>query len=277
MDIALAARADEAEARASADFFRAAPPALASRLGLRVEHHAGATVLLAAHLPAATFNRVIGAGVHQRAQPQDLDHWLARLAAAGAQPGWVHLAPGAQPAELADWLAQRGLTPAARRAWVKLWRGTAAAPSVASSLHIAPTTPETLAATAQAIVAAFEMPSAVAEWIGALHGRSRWTLYSVLDGQQPVGGGALYLDDGSAWLGMAGVLASHRNRGGQGALMARRIADALAAGSHSLYTETGEPVGQEANPSLTNMLRCGFSPVMSRLNLRTPPPEGRSS
>jgi hypothetical protein len=34
---------------------------------------------------------------------------------------------------------------------------------------------------------------------------------------------------------------------------------------------------RSSNPSLTNMLRCAFSPGMSRLNLRTPAPEGASS
>ena len=66
------------------------------------------------------------------------------------------------------------------------------------------------------------------------------------------------------------VAESHRRRGGQGALMARRIADALAAGCRHITTETGEPVGDEPNPSLDNMFRCGFVTVASRLNFEAP-------
>jgi hypothetical protein len=66
------------------------------------------------------------------------------------------------------------------------------------------------------------------------------------------------------------VRTSHRRRGGQGALMARRIADAVAAGARYLVTETGEPMADEPNPSLANMKRCGFVTVASRLNFVGP-------
>jgi hypothetical protein len=52
--------------------------------------------------------------------------------------------------------------------------------------------------------------------------------------------------------------------------MARRISDAIAAGCRHIVTETGEPVGDEPNPSLSNMMRCGFRKVASRLNFQAP-------
>jgi hypothetical protein len=48
--------------------------------------------------------------------------------------------------------------------------------------------------------------------------------------------------------------------------MTLRIADAIAAGGKYIVTETGEPVGDEPNPSLSNMQRCGFRQIASRLN-----------
>jgi hypothetical protein len=48
--------------------------------------------------------------------------------------------------------------------------------------------------------------------------------------------------------------------------MAARIRPAIEAGCTAIVTETGEPVGDEPNPSLANMLRCGFVRVASRLN-----------
>ena len=42
------------------------------------------------------------------------------------------------------------------------------------------------------------------------------------------------------------------------------------AGARHLVTETGEPMGDEPNPSLANMNRCGFVTVASRLNFVGP-------
>lgn len=264
------ALADEVEALALEDFFGAATPALRSQLGLRVERHGGAVVLLAPGLSVALFNRVIGAGVHRPANPDDVDHWLRTLALSGATPRWVHLSPQASPPALSEWLRARGLTEAKRRAWVKLWRDAAPPPGWRTDLSVVPAVDESLAATVRAIVSAFEMPDILAEWIGCLHGRPGWRIYSLCEGNTPVGGAALFVSNRCAWLGMAGVLPSHRRRGGQGALLIRRITDAIEAGCESLFTETGEPVGAESNPSLDNMLRVGFTPLMSRLNLLVP-------
>jgi L-amino acid N-acyltransferase YncA len=66
--------------------------------------------------------------------------------------------------------------------------------------------------------------------------------------------------DGFAWLGAAGTVASHRGRGAQGALIARRIEDARARGCHSFTTE----IAPEPNPSAHNMERAGFHVAYSR-------------
>jgi GNAT superfamily N-acetyltransferase len=79
-----------------------------------------------------------------------------------------------------------------------------------------------------------------------------------------VGGGALFLDGHDAWLGMGAMLPDYRRRGGQRALMAQRIRDAIAAGATRIFSETGEPEEKGANPSLNNMERCGFEKVVTR-------------
>jgi len=48
--------------------------------------------------------------------------------------------------------------------------------------------------------------------------------------------------------------------------MTPRIEQAIAAGCAEIVTETGEPIGDEPNPSLHNMHACGFSAAYSRLN-----------
>jgi hypothetical protein len=53
-------------------------------------------------------------------------------------------------------------------------------------------------------------------------------------------------------------------------MMARRIEDAIALSARYLFTETGEPVGNEPSPSLNNMKRLGFAKIVSRVNLTVP-------
>jgi len=83
-----------------------------------------------------------------------------------------------------------------------------------------------------------------------------------------VGGGALHIDRDVGWLGIGATLADSRGRGGQGAVMARRIADAAATGCTTLTTETGILPGRP-NPSLANMLRSGFTLAYERANWST--------
>jgi len=262
--------ADRAEALAFADLYAAAAPALRSRLGLRVEHMAGATLLLAPGLPVAMFNRVIGLGLQQPVTDADIDAIVAAYRGAGIAPWWLHVNPLAAPADLAARLQARGFSAPPRRSWAKMLRGTEAAAPVDSSLLIVPARDDQVAETAQVVTTTFEMPPFVADWFAALHGRPHWRFYSVLDGAAVVGGGCLFVDGDLGWLGMGAVLPTHRRRGGQAALMARRIADAGAAGARWAVTETGEPIGDEPNPSLANMRRAGFEQVASRLNFAAP-------
>jgi hypothetical protein len=108
------------------------------------------------------------------------------------------------------------------------------------------------------------------DWLRALDDRPGWTVYAATDGDAVVGCGCRHQVGESAWLGMGAVLGSHRRHGGQGALMALRIADAVAARARRIFIETGKPGTGESSPSLNNMKRCGFVPVATQLNLNGP-------
>lgn len=262
--------ADQVEAQAFADLYAAAPAGLQTTLGLQVRQVAGATLLLAPGLPTAMFNRVIGWGMASGAELAALDELTAAYREAGSKTWWLHWNPFASPADMPARLQERGFSVPARRSWAKMLRGIAPPPEIPSDLAIAPATDDQADAVAQAIAQAFEMPPFMAQWLWALHGRPRWRVYAITAQGEVVGGGCLFLDGATAWLGMGAVLASHRRRGGQGALMACRIADAIAAGACHIVTETGEAIGEEPNPSLANMHRCGFRLVASRLNFASP-------
>jgi hypothetical protein len=266
----VAKTADAVEAQAYADVFAAAPSALRERLGLRIEAVADATLLIAPGLPTPMFNRAIGLGLERPARARDVDAMLELYAESGTK-WWLHWNPYARPAGFESQLLQRGFTQPARRSWAKMLRGPESPPQIPTDLATGPAGDREADSVVRAIAQAFEMPPFMADWLRELHGRPRWRVYAVRDGAQIVGGGCLFVSGRDAWLGMGSVLASHRRRGGQGALMALRIADAAAAGATAIVTETGEQVvASEPNPSLVNMRRCGFMTVVSRLNFASP-------
>ena len=270
-----AALADQVEAAAFAELFAAAPTPLVERLGLSVRTIAGATALFAPGMPTTMFNRVIGLGLERPATADDLAALRQAYAATGSQAYWLHWNPLAEPVGGADWIAAQGFTTAARRSWAKMLRDASPPPQVETTLDVALTGANQVGATAAAIAKAFGMPPFMGDWLGALYGRPDWRVYSIADDGQVVGGACLFTatiaGQRVGWLGMGAVLASHRRRGGQRAAMALRIADAAAAGCCWAATETGEAIGDEANPSLSNMQHLGFACVASRLNFEPAP------
>jgi GNAT superfamily N-acetyltransferase len=262
--------ADQVEAEANADMFAAAPAVLRERFGVGLRRLGAVTLLMASRMPATIFNRAIGLGLEQAASAADVRAIANDYEREGIRTWWLHWNPFAQPSGFARELRAMGFTEASRRTWAKFLRGRTAAPGIATDLVISPTTADEAPQVMACVVQAFGMPPVMAQWLAALHGRPRWHMYSVKEADTPVGGACLFIDGERAWLGVAAVLESHRRRGGQGALMARRIDDAIAAGCRYIVTETGEPVGDEPNPSYSNMKRCGFEVVASRLNFEAP-------
>jgi len=77
-----------------------------------------------------------------------------------------------------------------------------------------------------------------------------------------------------AWLGWGGTLRSHRGRGIQSAMVARRIEDARAKHCQWLTVETAEDLPERPNPSYRNMERAGFRVLCLRpSHAWTPAPE----
>lgn len=263
---AAAVLADDIEAAAFEDLYAAAPPALRDQLGLGVQRIADATLLTAPGLPDPMFNRAIGLGLRGPADPGQVEAIASAYRTARCPHWWLHWNPHATPEGLEARLPPLGFTQPARRSWAKVVRSAADAPRVATDLLVTPAARAHVDAVTGAIATSFGMPPFMADWLAALHSRQGWRLYAVCEGAEVVGGGCLFAWGDAAWLGMGAVLPAYRRRGGQGALMARRIADAGDAGARHVVTETGEPVAGEPNPSLSNMQRCGFVTVASRRN-----------
>jgi hypothetical protein len=258
--------ADRIEAEAWTDMIAAAPRAFSDAVGLRVEPVGGAVAILAPRIPDTIFNRAIGLGNDAPAAEADVDALVALARQAKCPRFWIHVGRAAGPPELAGWLAARGLRVPARASWAKVVRGRVPPPVVETALAVRELRPGERAAFAAVITRAHGMPPPMAPWIEALAERPDWIPFGAFDGDLLAAAGLVFVRDKRAWLGLGGTLESHRRRGGQGAIMAARIARALDEGCEVTATETGEPREAEPNPSLANMLRCGFVKVDSRKN-----------
>jgi GNAT superfamily N-acetyltransferase len=265
-ELSLIHRLDAVEANAFRAMFGAAPDVL----GLEALEIGDATLLVAKGLRVPMFNRVIGLGNSSSANKRVLDNITDTYRAAGIKNWWIHVSPGARPDSLAQTLEARGFARPARRSWAKVWRGDEPAAQIETGLEIRPLVRGEEQAFGQTLAAAFEMPPTAIPWFAAMPKLPRWRAVAAFDQGKMVGGGLLHLQRENAWLGAGGVRPEARGRRTHRALMLARIRLAIEAGCKHIVTETGEQMGDEPNPSLRNMLACGFAKIFSRDNYAAP-------
>jgi hypothetical protein len=252
---------DEIEAAAWRDLIDAASHAVIAATGMAWARVGEATILMAPRIRSPLWNRALGIGNGEPATDALVDEVLVRLTAAGVADPWIQVSAASRPASIAQWLGARGFAAAPRRSWVKLSRGREPVPAMSTAFDVRELDGADAAPLARVLCPAHGVPLAVAPLIEALVGRRGWRAYGAFDGGALVAGAMLRVDGRDAWLGLAGTLASHRGRGAHGALVARRITDAIAQGATTIATETGAPVDGVAGPSLVNLERCGFQQV----------------
>ncbi len=241
----------------------AAAPELAGRLGLRYEPVGRAGALVCANADVPMFNRALGVGA---LEPTTLEV-VERLAAA-----WdgvnvrrlVQVAPGVETPELRAALEARGFT--RTDAWAKVWRGTDAPAALPTDLRVAEVGPEQAEALEGILAACFGLPGDLAALLRGTLGRAGWHTYMAFDGAVPVATGTLFVDAGAGALLAGATMPTHRRRGAQGAIMARRIQDGLALGCRTFVSEAAEDTPERPNPSYHNMLRTGFRLAYLRRN-----------
>ena len=262
---ALVAAAERIEAAAALDLVHTLSPAIRERYRADGERIGESGVVVGLRrLDVPMFNRAfaLGLGGGEIAE-ETLDRVQERYSAS-AMSFLVQVTPGADTDELRARLEGRGL----RRAdnWVKVRRGADPPPDLHTDLRVEQVGPEWARPFGEVVCAAFGLPLEHGVLTHGLLGAPGWRHYLAFDGDTPVAAGALLVRGQSAWLGLGATLASHRGRGGQGAIMARRIREALALGCSDVFTETGEQTPERPNPSYRNMLRAGFRPLYLRRN-----------
>lgn len=257
-------RAERLEAEALASLALSAPAGLAASLGIHLVADEGAVGSFAAAADVLALNRIVNLGLERPASALQLQRMVAAARERGVRRLFVQLAPGHRPAALADWVESLGGR--VRNRWVRLWRLTAAAPTVETALRVAPVDTSSAPAFGAVVAAAFGMPVEVAPWIASIVRRPGWRVFGAFDGPTLVAAGALYVTGPFGWLGLAATQPEYRGRGAQGAIVARRLSEAATLGCAWVAVETAEDTPELPAPSYRNLLRLGFTEAYRRPN-----------
>ncbi len=265
----LAAGVEQLEAQAWAQLNGLAPPDWRERFGIAVHRVGSATCIVAAHSKFVAVNRVIGLGCPQPASEDELDEVLALYRAAGVGKCLIHLSPLAVPTEVQRWIAARGGSTVAPT--VKLVRRLAGDETRSGApLDIRAVHPDETQPFVDIVAPRLGVPEGLEWGISSTIGRPGWRYYFVLDNATPIAAGASLVRGDHVWLGLAATRESHRNRGAQSLLLAKRLEDAARAGCRWASADTSAPTAEKPNQSLDNMLRLGFEVLYDRVNIVVP-------
>ena len=260
----LALLVERAEFAAWANYYSCAPLEFAAQYGVSVQRVGSGVATMMQGVNSWFFNRINGLGLEEAATQTMLDQAIGILKAAGCNEFTVQLSSLAQPSELVDWLKIRGLR--VQSNWAKMIRENEPVPVVSTRLRVEQIGASAAEPFGRIALENFEMPSILLPMMSCHLDKPGWLNYLGFDGEQPVATASMFIAGHVAWLGMGSTLVSHRGRGAQSAMFARRIQDGLEAGCKWFVTETGEDTPASPNPSYRNMLRAGFRLVYLRPN-----------
>jgi len=123
------------------------------------------------------------------------------------------------------------------------------------------------------LAAGFELPSELAGLARTLPERPGWQCFLGFHHGEPVATGAVFVEDGIAWLGAGATRPDKRRLGAQSTILSARLCAARDQGCRAAFTETGERVEGKPAASYRNILRAGFGERYLRPNL-VPPGRG---
>lgn len=252
------------ERAAFADLHAAAPEETREKLGLSLENIETATLSIARNEPDILLNRAIGLGVEEPDVRESVERIASRYAEEGVGRYFLHLHPAARPPELRGWIEAAGLVRA--RGWMKFRRDPIPPPDASSELRVERIGAGRAPDFGRIVAECFGLSGAAAPLFSSLANRRGWRLYMSFEDDEPAGTGALFIRDDVAWLDMGATLPAFRKRGGQSAVMRRRVLDAIGLGCRAIFTTTGEEVEGDPQHSYKNIERMGFRPVYVREN-----------
>jgi GNAT superfamily N-acetyltransferase len=203
---------------------------------------------------SANLNRIYLCGTEAGLRPDGLDGLIELFAAAGVKRFFVWLSPGPDMDVVRGWLTERGITRVR-------WTGY---PTLCRSGHspvLFKTDFEIREVSAAEIEAARDQlgDTPRPDYTGAA-GKQGFFHYMAFDGNRPVAIAALCLFEDLGYLMAAATAETHRKRGAQQALIAKRVERAEQIGCSILVSETLTMLEH----SLRNLQRAGFHEVYDK-------------
>ncbi|HEY3312990.1 MAG TPA: hypothetical protein VGK00_15220 [Anaerolineales bacterium] len=252
------------ESQAWSNFYQTAPEKFKKQYGIQTRQVGSLSITMIPGIDMAFFNRISLIGILEEASENMLDDAIAVLEKAGLTNYIVQVSPVAQPAAIPDWLTARGFVRTDN--WAKVYRDNRSISLIETDLRVEIITRKKADAFADVAIKAFEVSDAFHPFFSGPIEQPGWVHFVAFEGQEPAAAGALYVKGEIGWLGFGATKPEFRKRGGQGAIMTRRIAEGIKMGCKWLITETGEETAEEPNPSYHNMLRSGFQLAYQRPN-----------
>jgi GNAT superfamily N-acetyltransferase len=257
---------DGIEKRFGGSIWESLPADLAAEHGVELRRFGPVQATSAAGLPEARMmNLVLGAGEPDAVGEGHLAAAVAWMRSRGVNayiPVTQQL-PGAEAA--AGWLADNGYEKG--YAWMKFVRDPHPPrfepPGSVEVIELDHPEQEPFGMIA---ATGFGLPAWAAGFFARLPGSGGWRCYVARVEGTAQACAAMLVENGIAEFGIAATLEEARGRGCQLALLRRRILDAIDAGCHTLFVETGERVADRPSASYRNILRAGFEEAYRRPN-----------
>jgi hypothetical protein len=256
---------DEGERRFWRDVWESVPAGLAKEKGVELRDFGPVQASIATALPeVGMMNLVLGAtesGAVEDGHLAAATEWVESRGVAYYVPATSGL-PQADPAE--RWLKANGFSEG--YAWMKFVRDPHPPRFKAPDVEVVELTDPGQEPFGMIAATGFGLPAWASAFFANLPGRDGWRCYVArIDGEAQACA-AMHVHAGSAEFGIAATLEPARGHGCQLALLRRRILDAIDAGCHTLFVETGERVPNRPSASYRNILRAGFEEAYLRPN-----------
>lgn len=228
---------------------------------LRTEELRGGLLVLAEQVPSPFFNRAFALGLNGPIDAAMLTE-LDRRYRAATPVALIQILDDQLTPELRARIDELGWQRA--DGWVKMVRDNVWPPNLRTELRIDPLESAHGERMGEILLEAFKMPPSSRPMARGMLEGSDWRFYGAFDGDLLVSVGALAMFGQVGYLAVGATASSHRNRGAQGALMARRLREGIRLGARVFVTETGVETPEHPNPSYHNMLRTGFREAYRR-------------
>ncbi|MDQ0560211.1 hypothetical protein QO004_001993 [Rhizobium mesoamericanum] len=256
------AKEDAIEVKAFLDLHRLSPEHLRHEEQFECLPINGGCAISLPNAPSIGLNRVLGLG-----SVEDLDkayNWM-RLKAGNR---FLQLNVDAASDEVRNWIQTKDLYEHGR-GWAKLTRSVPFSRiELPGRVRTRAVKVDEAALFGSMMCKGFGFPLALASLWSAIVAKEGWSCFLALDGETPIGTGAIYVSGSYAWLGGGTTLPEFRNRGVQKALIQIRTDHGITKGVSTFVVETEVPSLGKPNISYENLRKMGFRHAYTRKNFK---------